>query len=115
MRALKALVTVLTLLLIVGFGALVWGIVRQAGKLAEPPGEGSAPLTGTALVSDERAPWRTLLLEQPPGTRIASVTSAGDLVVLHLFTGSAGQDERVLVIDPGSGTLLGTIAVTGKP
>jgi hypothetical protein len=115
MRALKVLVTVLTLLLIVGFGVLVWGIVRQAGKLAEPPAEASAPLAGTALVSDDRTPWQSLLLDQPPGTRIAAVTSAGDLVVLHLFTGSAGQDERVIVIDPGTGTLLGTITVTGRP
>lgn len=115
MRALKAIVTVLTLLLIVGFGVLVWGVVRQAGKLAEPPAETSAPLTGTALVSDDRAPWQSLLLDQPPGTRIATVTSAGDLVLLHLFTGTAGQDERVVVIDPGTGTLLGTIAVTARP
>ncbi len=115
MRALKALVTVLTVLLVVGFGALIWGIVRQAGKLAEPPAEGSTPLTGTALVSDDRSPWQSLLLNQPAGTRIAAVTSAGDLVVLHLFTGAAGQDERVIVIDPGTGTLLGTITVTGKP
>lgn len=115
MRALKALVTVLTLLLIVGFGVLIWGVVRQAGKLAEPPAEASAPLTGTALVSDDRTPWQSLLLDQPPGTRIATVTSAGDLVVLQLFTGNPGQDERIIVIDPGTGTLLGTVTVTGKP
>jgi hypothetical protein len=114
MRALKALVAILTVLLVVGFGALIWGVVRQASKLAEPPAETSTPLTGTALVSDERAPWQSLLLGQPPGTRIATVTSAGDLVLLHLFTGSPGQDERVVVIDPGTGTLLGTIAITAK-
>jgi hypothetical protein len=114
MRALKALVAVLTLLLLVGFGALVWGIMRQANKLAEPA-EPSVPLTGTAVVSDERAPWQTLILDQPPGTRIASITSAGDLMILHLYTGSAGQDERLLVVDPGTGTLLGTIVVGPKP
>ncbi len=106
MRALKALVTVLTLLLIIGFGALIWGVVRQAGKLAEPPAK---------AVRDDRAPWQSLLLDQPPGTRIANVTSAGDLVLLHLFTGAAGQDERIVVVDPGTGLWLGTIAVTGKP
>jgi hypothetical protein len=107
MRALKALVAVLTLLLIIGFGALIWGVVRQAGKLAEPPPKAS--------VRDDRAPWQSLLLDQPPGTRIANVTSAGDLVLLHLFTGAAGQDERIVVVDPGTGLWLGTIAVTGKP
>jgi hypothetical protein len=113
MRALKALVAVLTLLLIVGFGALIWGVMRQAGKLAEPPAKASA--IGAAAVRDDRAPWQSLLLDQPPGTRIANVTSAGELVLLHLFTGAAGQDERIVVVDPGTGLWLGTIAVTGKP
>lgn len=114
MRALKVIVTVLTLLLIIGFGLLIWGITRQVDKLAEPPPEPSAPLVGTAGVSNERVPWQTLMLSQPPGTRVARISSAGDLIVLHLFTGSEGRDDRLVVIDPGSGTLLGTITLDAK-
>lgn len=115
MRALKALVTVLTILLFLGIGAVIWGVVRQANKMIEPP-ETSPPLQGAQIVGEERnAPWSTLALGQPPGSRIATVTSAGDLVVLHLFTETPGRDERVLVIDPGTGTLLGTITLGAKP
>jgi cytoskeletal protein RodZ len=114
MRALKALVTIMAVIIVIGVGAVIWGIARQASKLSEPP-ETSPPLTGTSVVSDEREPWETLALGQPAGTRIATVTSAGDLVILHLFTETPGRDERLVVIDPGSGTLIGTITVGAKP
>lgn len=115
MRALKALVTIMAVIIVVGVGAVIWGIVRQAGKLTEPP-ETSPPLQGAPIVGEERTtPWPTLALGQPPGTKIATVTSAGDLVVLHLFTETPGNDDRLMVIDPGTGTLLGTITLGAKP
>jgi cytoskeletal protein RodZ len=115
MRALKALVTIMAVIIVVGVGAVIWGIVRQANKLTEPP-ETSPPLQGASIVGEERnAPWQNLVLNQPAGTRIATVTSAGDLVVLHLYTETPGRDERVVIVDPGTGTLLGTITLGAKP
>lgn len=114
MRALKTLVTVMAVIIVVGVGAVMWGVVRQVNKIAEPP-ETSPPLTGTSVVSDERSAWQNLALGQPEGTRIATVTNAGDLLILHVFTEAPGRDERLLVIDPGNGTFLGTIAVGAKP
>jgi hypothetical protein len=114
MRALKALVTIMAVIIVIGTGAVIWGIARQASKLSEPP-EASPPLTGASIVSDERAPWQDLVLAQPPGTRIATVTSAGDVVILHLFTETPGRDERLVVVDPGSGILLGTITLGARP
>jgi hypothetical protein len=107
MQALKALVTIMAVIIVIGTGAVIWGIARQASK--------SQPLTGTGIVAEERAPWQTLALGQPAGTKIATVTSAGDLVILHLFTETPGRDERIVVVDPNSGTLLGTIAVGASP
>jgi len=114
MRALKALVTVMAVIIVVGFGAVIWGVVRQVNKVTEPP-ETSPPLTGAPVVTDERSPWQSLPLGQPEGTRIATITSAGDLVILQVFTGTPGQDERLLVVDPGNGTFLGTITLGAKP
>lgn len=114
MRALKLLVGVLSLLLVVGVAALVWGVVRQANKLSEPP-DLPPPINASPVVADERVPWQQLLLKQPRGSRVAGVNSAGDLIILQLFTDAPGRDERLLVIDPGSGTLLGTILVTEPP
>jgi hypothetical protein len=116
MRALKALVAVLTILLLLGFAGLIWGIVRQADKLAEPPEKlEQSPLSAAPAVGNDYAPWQALALDQPPGTRVLSVNSAGDLVLLHVATGEERRDERILVIDPSSGVLLGTITVHAKP
>lgn len=114
MRALKALVTIMAVIIVVGVGAVIWGVVRQVNKLSEPP-ETSPPLTGAPVVTDERAPWQNLALGQPDGTRIVTVTNAGDLVILHVYTETPGRDERLLVVDPGNGTFLGTITVGAKP
>jgi hypothetical protein len=43
------------------------------------------------------------------------VRNAGDLVILHVYTETPGRDERLLVVDPGNGTFLGTITVGAKP
>lgn len=114
MRALKALVTIMAVIIVVGVGAVIWGVVRQLNKVAEAP-ETSPPLTGAPVVSEEIAPWQNLALGQPEGTRIATVTNAADLVILHVFTETPGRDERLLVIDPGNGTFLGTITLGAKP
>jgi hypothetical protein len=116
MRALKALVTVMAVIIVVGVGAVIWGIARQAGKLANPePPETAQPMTGAPVVTDERAPWQNLALGQPAGTRISSITSAGDLVILQVFTETPGQDERLLVVDPNNGIFLGTITLGARP
>jgi hypothetical protein len=116
MRALKALVVVLTILLLLGFAGLIWGILRQAEKLAEPQEAlDQTPLATPPALATDYAPWQALALGQPEGTRILAVASAGNLVVLHVATGEGRRDERLLVIDPGSGTLLGTITMGAKP
>lgn len=117
MRTLKALIAFLTILLVVAFGVLVYIVLRQAQRVADAPAPVAQPMEAPApaVIADERAPWQPLLLAEPAGTRIAAVTGVGDLVVLHLFTGEPGRDERLVVIDPGSGTLMGRVAVTRAP
>ncbi|MBI3454035.1 MAG: hypothetical protein HY057_14610 [Rhodospirillales bacterium] len=116
MRALKILVGVMSVLLIIGVVVLVWGVTREAGKLARgnapPPVETMAASAAGPVIADERTPWGEIGLGQPAGSRIQAVTAAGDLIVLHLYTGAPGTDERLLVIEPAGGTLLGTLAVT---
>lgn len=112
MRALKALVIFLGILLVIGTGVLIWGIARQIDRMSQAEADDDVtPSVNTAppVVANEVAPWGSIDLKQPPGTRIQSVTSAGEYMMLHLYTGAPGTDERVVVIDPGSGTLMGTV------
>jgi hypothetical protein len=114
MRALKALVTIMAVIIVLGVAAVIWGVVREVNKMAEAP-ETSPPLTGASVVTDERSVWESLALNQPPGTRIGTVTSAGDLVILHVFTETPGREERLLVVDPNNGVFLGTVTLGAKP
>jgi hypothetical protein len=115
MRALKALVIVLGILLVFGTGVLIWGIARQIEKMGQQDAEETttpAVDTTQAVAAPDIAPWGRVDLKQPYGTRIQSVTNAGDYIVLHLYTGTPGTDERVMVIEPGTGTLMGTVTIT---
>lgn len=112
MRALKAIVILLGILLVVGTGVLIWGVARQIDKLGRgDQAETPVPSIDTtpAVVATDVAPWGRLDLKQPAGTRIQAVTNSGDYIVLHLYTHTPGTDERVVVIEPGTGTLMGTI------
>jgi hypothetical protein len=115
MRALKALVTIMAVIIVVGVGAVIWGIARQASKLTAEPPETAQPMTGAPVVTDERSPWQNLALGQPSGTRITAMTNAGDLLILQVTSDASGKDERLLVVDPGNGVFLGTISLGAKP
>lgn len=112
MRALKAIVILLGILLVVGTGVLIWGIARQIDRMGQTQADEEvtqAVNTAPAVMTNEVAPWGRIDLKQPYGTRLQSVTNAGEYMVLHLYTGAPGTDERVVVIDPGTGTVMGTV------
>lgn len=106
-KALRLLVIGLGACVVLAFGVLVAVIMTRGGRPAE---EAAAPRASTdpPLVAAERAPWGRVVLEQPTGTRIVSVTASGEYIVLHLYTGAPGQDERLLVLDPANGGIVGT-------
>lgn len=105
MRALKTIVVALGALIVVAFGFLVYGLSQNWHRMNAP-----AP-AATASVG-KPATWGRVGLGQPPDSRIQSVTPAGNLVVVQVVSGS---DERLMVLDPASGSVVGSFAVTGKP
>ncbi|MBL8702258.1 MAG: hypothetical protein JNK67_27985 [Alphaproteobacteria bacterium] len=113
LKTLRLLVFGLGICVVLAFAVLVAVIVQRGGRPAEeaamPRGAVEPP-----LIAAERAPWGRLALDQPAGTRIQSVTSSGDFIVLHLYTGAPGQDERIVVLDPANGGLVGTFALGAK-
>jgi hypothetical protein len=91
MRALKVLVIVLGVLLVAGVAALIVGIVTRGPRPAEPVKRGFG----------ER------IVELPAGAVLADRQVVGDRLVLTLSLPDGGH--RLLVVEPGSGTVLGTI------
>jgi hypothetical protein len=102
MRALKALVIGLGVCALVAFVVLVLVITQRGGG---KPGEGVA---GAGVRPPTHASWGRVMLDQPVGTRIHSVTSHASLIVVQLYTGMPGQDERLVVLDPSTGAVVGS-------
>jgi len=106
-------------LLVAGLGACVviaFVIVIAAVLTRKPAPEIASPrsLLSPPLEADGRTAWGRVALDQPAGTRIQSVTASGAFIVLQLYTASLGQDERLVVLDPASGRLVGTFAIGAK-
>ncbi len=113
MRALKTIVVALGALIIAAFGILVYGLSQNWHRLNAPPGATATTAPGPAAVPGKSpAVWGRVDLGQPADSHIQSVTSAGNLVVVQVASGS---DERLVVLDPATGAIVGTFAVTGKP
>lgn len=90
MRFLKVLVIVMGVLIVVATTALVVLIARRIG------GAGPAP---TAIA---------VLLDEPAGTRIAAIASAGERLAVQL---QGGGPDRVVLVDPRSGAVAGRIGL----
>ncbi len=108
MRAMKALVIGLGICIIAAFITVVVMISQRVGRPSE---------AGVAVVArpPTQASWGRVMLDQPAGTRVHSVTSSGHLIVLQLYTAMPGQDERLVVLDPGSGAVIGSFVVAPNP
>ncbi len=87
MRGLMALVIGMGVLIVLGVAVLAITIVR---RLAVPGAQA------------------TQMLEEPAGTRMQSVTAAGDRLAV-LLTG--GGPDRVVLIDPRTGQVTGRVGL----
>jgi Family of unknown function (DUF6476) len=98
MRALKVLVTVMGVVIVVGFGVVAAVI---AGRLArrEPASMPRAFAVGTINI--------------PRGARIEAMTAASDRLIIDLALPDGGRD--IIVIDLVTGTRLGTIELHAEP
>jgi hypothetical protein len=110
MRALKALVVFMGILILGGMGLVAYAIVKRVGQPAPPP-RATDQASATAPVAGK--PFGPVEIALPPGARIARTsTSEGRLIVeLEL----AGGGERLLLVDLASGALLGSIDLKLSP
>lgn len=96
MRFLKVLVIVMGVVIVVATTVLIVLIARRIG---------GAPGAGTAVAA-------SVLLEEPAGTRIAAIAAAGDRLAVQLQGGGA---DRILLLDPRSGAVVGRVGLRGQP
>jgi Family of unknown function (DUF6476) len=93
MRALKIAVVVMGVLIVVGTIGLVVGVLHR----------GSSAVTSASL-----PPVVTAILQEPEGTRIASIAALADRLAVQL---QGGGTDRVVLIDPKTGALAGRISL----
>jgi hypothetical protein len=96
MRALKVLTIVMGVMILAGTGVLVAVIAHRV----------SAPASGRGLAAGSAL--QALVLNEPAGTRIAGIAAVGDRLAVQLQGGGA---DRVVLIDPRSGTVAGRITL----
>jgi hypothetical protein len=131
MRLLKTLVIAMGILLVVGFGALIYVI---AGRLAapkptpvatapvlpvpqaeKPPEPVALPKVGEALPQHFTPSFGEQALVLPPGARISDFSAGGDRLVLRVIM--ADQTQQLVVVDLNTGAMIGTLNIenSGQP
>ncbi len=99
MRALKAATVVMGVLILVGTAVLVAAMVKRATAPAPTQaGAGSVP-SAVSLAA---------IVHEPPGSRIATLVAAGDVLALSI---QGGGPDRIVLIDPRTGEVRGRIAL----
>jgi hypothetical protein len=101
MRGLKILVVVMGILLVAGLAVVIGTIIGRVTKLAAPPPVAERPLPPPLR------PFGRTALTLPAGAKVLEMRGAGPRVVLRIERADGSQ--ALLVIDPGTGTELGTI------
>ena len=96
MRFLKVLVIVMGVVIVVATTVLIVLIARRIGG-----GPAAGPVVATSV-----------LLDEPAGTRIAAIAAAGDRLAVQL---QGGGVDRILLLDPHSGAVVGRIGLRGQP
>lgn len=111
MKAIKAVVAAMGVLLLLGLGLLGYGLYSKARTVSAPPAPAPAPAAasensaGTSGVLD----FGTVRLDLPPGAALQQMAAAGSRIVLRIAV--PGGEERLMVIDPAQGKVTGTFVL----
>jgi hypothetical protein len=105
MRALKALVIGMGILIVLAFGLLIYGLVKRS---AGPEAAGAS-----STASGPCHPFGPVAISLPPGARIVDTRTDQGRMILQLEL--AGGVRRLLVLDLSNGALVGSFELTPQP
>jgi hypothetical protein len=107
MRALKALVIVMGIVIVAGVALVIGTIVYRLQHKVAP----ATTATGAAALGD-------IVLPLPAGCQVAEMTSANDLLWLRLtpLTGNSADAAcaDILILDPATGSVVGRLTPTSS-
>ncbi len=96
MRSIQALVIVMGIMIVGGMTLVGYQIVTTVGEPSSAP-----------------ASFGEVALALPPGARVVDMAAIDDRLVLRIEAGDGRQ--RLIVLDPSTGALVGTIVFTPAP
>ncbi len=106
-RALLAAVIVMGMMILLGTAVLISVVVSRAIHRPNKVGASSAVAPPQA---DRTAPVLLTALDQPPGTRIASITRQSDTLLAVMLSGGGGSD-RLLIWDTAAGQVVARLTL----
>ena len=103
MKALKAVVVIMGVLIVAGVALIVVTLAKRMAP--EPPATAAAP----ARTPDRQQAFGEIAARLPPGYAPVEMIAEGDRLMVRLA--AEGEDSRILVIDLRTGSLLGTVVL----
>lgn len=109
MGLLKSVVIGTAILIVAGIGVLIWGVTHHwndsSTKTASPA---AAPATVAPAAAGTAPESIAAEIAVPEGAHLEQMSTTADRLVLR-FAGPQG--DRIMVVDPKSGRVTGTISV----
>lgn len=109
MRALKALVVIMGIMILVGVVALIVIIanrINQHGSAQTRPNPTAAP-------ASSQNPATPIPVDLPKDAEIKEIIGLGDRIVLRILTPDGQQS--LITLDPTTGQRLGTLLLSSRP
>lgn len=117
MKALKALVIFLGVLIVAGVGLVIYGVASKVGPKPAPVALSTAahaPTAPSAAAPSPAAPFGSIDIPLPDGATVQQVFAAGDRVIVRVGTGK-GTGDRLIVLDPTHGQVSGSFGFANAP
>jgi hypothetical protein len=109
MKALKALVIGMGLLIVIGLGLVGYGLFVKGSGVHGEASHRPVSLPGEPAPAGQG--YFSVELPVSAGSHLEQMTASGDKLLLRL---SGADGERILVLDANTGHLAGTVTLVGQ-